>query len=80
VVPPEEIKQIVDDYIKQHLDSLSTNEWAGIGRTVANVRSAPGLRWANPLDVKAAVEAAYLAAFGPKQDLATLKAKAKASQ
>jgi hypothetical protein len=78
VVPPEEIKQIVEDYLKTNIDQIRTQgEWSGIGRSLAHLRTKPELRWANPLDVKAATEAAYMATFGPKQDAATAKAKAK---
>jgi hypothetical protein len=42
------------------------DSWANLGAVLASVKTLPELRWANPLDVKNAVEKAFTGKFGPK--------------
>lgn len=78
VIPPEEIARIVEDYIQDNLESVKMGNWSAIGKTVASARQTLGLKWANPLEIKSAVEEAYLKTLGPKPDPATAKANANA--
>lgn len=48
--------------------------WTNLGSTITALRNTPELRWASPLDIKNAVEKAFLETFGAKE---TAKAKAK---
>ncbi|KAJ3883826.1 glutamine-tRNA ligase [Lentinula edodes] len=59
----EEILEHVTAYIK----SNSVCGWANLGGTISGVKAIPELRWASPLEVKNAVEQAFISNFGPKQ-------------
>lgn len=49
--------------------------WANLGATIGALKSTD-LRWANPLELRTAVESAFLEKFGPKE---TAKPKGKVS-
>ncbi|KAK1231817.1 Glutaminyl-tRNA synthetase [Marasmius sp. AFHP31] len=69
-ISPEELLSQVSDYIT----STSVSGWDKLGQTISGVKSVPTLRWANPLEIKNAVENAFVTTFGPKE---TSKPKAK---
>jgi glutaminyl-tRNA synthetase len=48
--------------------------WASLGAVIGGVKNIPALRWANPLDIKNAVERVFTQAFGAKE---AAKPKAK---
>ncbi|KAI6105868.1 glutaminyl-tRNA synthetase [Pisolithus sp. B1] len=51
----------LEDHIKQYMVANNASNWSHLG---ANV---PALRWANPLDIKNAVERVFTEKFGPKE-------------
>ncbi|KAJ3576183.1 hypothetical protein NP233_g605 [Leucocoprinus birnbaumii] len=59
---------------KDYVTSTAVAGWANLGATLGSLRNSPRLRWANPLDVKNAVERVFLETFGPKE---SAKPKAK---
>jgi glutaminyl-tRNA synthetase len=44
----------------------SAKGWTELGPSLGSVKTLPGLRWANPLEIKNAVEKVFLEKFGPK--------------
>jgi len=62
-ITPEELLSQVTSYIS----SNTIAGWNNLGATISGVKAIPSLRWASPLEIKNAVEKAFLAAFGPKQ-------------
>lgn len=50
--------------------------WPNLGSVISGVKASPSLRWANPLEVKNAVEKAFTETFGTKE---SAKPKAKVS-
>jgi glutaminyl-tRNA synthetase len=69
-ITPEDLYSTVADYIK----TAAVAGWTGLGSTITSLKGQPTLRWANPLELKNAVEKAFLENFGPKE---TAKPKAK---
>ncbi|TFK22342.1 glutamine-tRNA ligase [Coprinopsis marcescibilis] len=61
---------------KEYITANAIAGWEKLGTTITGIKSNPDLRWANPLDIKNAVEKAFIGAFGEKT-AAQPKAKAK---
>ncbi|KAJ4478315.1 glutamine-tRNA ligase [Lentinula aciculospora] len=62
-ISPEQILEHVAAYIK----ASAVSGWANLGVTISGVKAIPELRWASPLEVKNAVDQAFVSNFGPKQ-------------
>ncbi|EIM88595.1 glutamine-tRNA ligase [Stereum hirsutum FP-91666 SS1] len=69
-ITAEELALRVTEYIKAN----AVAGWTNLGSTITGLKNTPELRWASPLDLKNAVEKAFLETFGAKE---TAKAKAK---
>ncbi|KAH7914420.1 tRNA synthetases class I, catalytic domain-containing protein [Hygrophoropsis aurantiaca] len=69
-ITAEELYNSVSAYIT----STGLTGWANLGSAISGAKGIPGLRWANPLEVKDAVERAFTTAFGAKE---TAKPKGK---
>jgi hypothetical protein len=52
----------VEDYI----ESNAITGWASLSTVINGLKGAPDLRWANPLELKNAVEKAFTQQFGEK--------------
>jgi glutaminyl-tRNA synthetase len=63
---------LVSDYITAGVDTITG--WANLGKTISGVKGTPGLKWADPLEIKNAVETAFTTRFGGKE---TAKPKGK---
>ena len=72
-IAPKELHAIVEAYVA----SNDVAGWPSLGPVVSALKNSPELRWANPLDVKNAVDKAFTAKFGPKE---SAKSKAKVSR
>lgn len=57
----------LDDQVKTYIATSRIQGWANFGTVISALKTTPGLRWANPLEVKNAVENGFLATFGPKE-------------
>ena len=68
-ITAEQLAKQVSDY----LASAAVSGWVNLGATIGALKSTD-LRWANPLELKNAVESAFLEKFGPKE---TAKPKGK---
>ena len=68
-ITPEQLAKQVSEY----LSSAAVTGWANLGATIGALKNTD-LRWANPLELKSAVENAFLEKFGPKE---TAKPKGK---
>ncbi|KAG9218892.1 hypothetical protein CCMSSC00406_0000994 [Pleurotus cornucopiae] len=53
--------------VNEYITSNAIAGWDKLGSVITSIRNSPALRWANPLDIKNAVETAFNDAFGPKQ-------------
>ncbi|KAG6903466.1 hypothetical protein C0995_005489 [Termitomyces sp. Mi166 len=62
-ITPEEL----DDRVKKYIASNAVAGWASLGAVISALRATPQLRWANPLDVKNAVEKSLTEIFGAKE-------------
>ncbi|KAF7967935.1 hypothetical protein HWV62_32519 [Athelia sp. TMB] len=62
-ITPEEVLANAKSYIAAN----AVAGWAGLGAALNGVKQTPALRWAAPLEVKSAVEAAFTSAFGAKE-------------
>jgi hypothetical protein len=62
ITPTELLAQI-----NKYITTNTVPGWASLGPAISAVKSTPELRWANPLDVKNAVEKAFTDNFGPKE-------------
>ncbi|KAL0949344.1 hypothetical protein HGRIS_009414 [Hohenbuehelia grisea] len=69
-ITPEELLGQVRDY----MTSAAVEGWANLGAVISAMKNNAGLRWANPLKVKNAVENAFTETFGAKS---AAKPKAK---
>jgi glutaminyl-tRNA synthetase len=69
-VTPDELYARVTDYVA----SNTVTGWANFSTVVNGVKGTPELRWANPLELKNAVEKAFTERFGAK-DVAKSKGK-----
>lgn len=61
-ITPDELLARTEKYIS----SADVTGWANLGSILNALRGSPELRWANPLEVKDAVEKVFLEKFGPK--------------
>ncbi|KIJ70137.1 hypothetical protein HYDPIDRAFT_77500 [Hydnomerulius pinastri MD-312] len=64
----------LDDSVKKYIQSNTASGWANLGAAISGVKNEPALRWANPLEVKQAVERVFTQTFGAKE---AAKPKAK---
>lgn len=55
------------DQVKTYIATNRIPGWANFGTVISALKTTPGLRWANPLEVKNAVENVFLDTFGPKE-------------
>ncbi|TCD70441.1 hypothetical protein EIP91_003522 [Steccherinum ochraceum] len=62
-ITPTELASQVSTYIA----SSAASGWANLGAVISGLRNSSETRWANPLEVKNAVEAAFLEKFGAKE-------------
>ncbi|CAL1701119.1 unnamed protein product [Somion occarium] len=69
-ITPADIAAQVSSYIS----SAAVSGWANLGAVIGGLKNSPELRWANPLEVKNAVETAFTERFGTKE---TAKSKGK---
>ncbi|GAA5906837.1 hypothetical protein JCM5296_001954 [Sporobolomyces johnsonii] len=76
-ITPEELLARVRTYVSSNKADLAKLGWGGISKTLGQMRNSDDLRWANPLEVKAATEKVYEEEFGKKEE-AMAKAKAAA--
>jgi len=72
-ITPEALSYAVSEYV----NSSAVTGWANMGAAITALRNTPALRWANPLEIKNAVEAALAARFGAKE-VAKPKSKVRA--
>ncbi|KAF5359049.1 hypothetical protein D9758_004752 [Tetrapyrgos nigripes] len=59
-----------EELLKHTTEYITSNAiagWNNLGATISGVKAIPSLRWASPLEIKNAVEKAFLDTFGPKQ-------------
>ncbi|KAG9317489.1 glutaminyl-tRNA synthetase [Chiua virens] len=64
----------LDAVVKDYIQSNSVSGWTSLGAAISGVKNIPSLRWANPLEIKNAVERVFTQVFGAKE---TAKPKAK---
>ncbi|RDB22773.1 putative glutamine--tRNA ligase [Hypsizygus marmoreus] len=62
-ITPAELHEQVTKYITTN----ALPGWASLGPTISALKGTPELRWANPLDVKNAVDKMFTETFGPKE-------------
>ncbi|EIW82349.1 glutaminyl-tRNA synthetase [Coniophora puteana RWD-64-598 SS2] len=62
-ITAEQLLAEITDYVK----ASGAAGWANLGPTISGVKNSPALRWANPLEVKNAVEQVFTSKFGPKE-------------
>ncbi|KAH7931205.1 glutaminyl-tRNA synthetase [Leucogyrophana mollusca] len=72
-ITPEELHNSVSKYIQ----TSGATGWANLGSVISGAKNTPALRWANPLDVKDAVEKVFTTTFGAKE---LTKSKGKESK
>lgn len=53
--------------VAQFVASSTATGWANLGAVISGLRNSAELRWANPLEVKNTVEAAFVEKFGVKE-------------
>lgn len=61
-ITPTELAAQVSAYIT----SSAASGWANLGAVIGGLKNSPETRWASPLEVKNAVETAFLEKFGTK--------------
>ncbi|KAH9931766.1 glutaminyl-tRNA synthetase [Amylocystis lapponica] len=71
-ITPEQLSTQVNEYVS----SNPTSGWENLGATIGGLKGTE-LRWANPLELKTAVERVFTERFGPKE---AAKSKAKESK
>ncbi|KAH9972938.1 glutamine-tRNA ligase [Lactifluus volemus] len=62
-ITPEALANAVSEYV----NSPAVAGWTSMGTTITALKSTPELRWANPLELKNAVESALTDRFGAKE-------------
>lgn len=62
-ITPEALFNAVSEYV----NSSAVTGWANMGAAITALRNTPALRWANPLEVKKAVESTLADRFGAKE-------------
>lgn len=71
-ITPDQLDAFVNGYIQ----SSSVSGWTSLGPVISGVKNTPSLRWANPLEIKNAVERVFTEVFGAKE---AVKPKGRAS-
>ena len=56
----------LSDKVKSYMGSVTLAGWSNLSSTISSLKATPELRWANPVELKNAVEKAFTAAFGEK--------------
>ncbi|TFK55454.1 glutamine-tRNA ligase [Heliocybe sulcata] len=69
-ITPEELYAKVTEYVS----SSAVSAWNNLGSAIGSLKGTSELRWANPLELKATVERAFVEKLGPKE---AAKGKAK---
>ncbi|KAF9226642.1 glutaminyl-tRNA synthetase [Gyrodon lividus] len=69
-ITPEQL----DTFVKKYTETITVSGWANLGAAISGVKNTLALRWANPLDIKNAVERVFTETFGAKE---AAKPKAK---
>lgn len=64
---PEQVAASVRAYVLANKDELAKTSWKGASKAFAQMRTTDELRWANAVESKGAMDAAYLEVFGPKE-------------
>ncbi|GLB33980.1 putative class-I aminoacyl-tRNA synthetase [Lyophyllum shimeji] len=64
-ITPTELYDHVNRYVASNANAVTG--WANLGAVIAALKSVPELRWANPLEVKSAVEKYFTDTFGAKE-------------
>ncbi|KAF8557039.1 glutaminyl-tRNA synthetase [Imleria badia] len=64
-------------FVNEYIQSNSVSGWTSLGAVISGVKNIPSLRWANPLEIKNAVERVFSQSFGAKE---ASKSKAKESK
>ncbi|KAI5124954.1 hypothetical protein M0805_007381 [Coniferiporia weirii] len=72
-ISPEELISKVTDYVS----SASLSGWANLSTSIGALKSTPDLRWANPLELKNAVEKVFVETFGEKTAIKAKGAEGK---
>ncbi|GAA5913004.1 glutamine--tRNA ligase [Sporobolomyces salmoneus] len=67
-ITPSALLSLVSSYVKTNLASISPTNWSGIGKTLGQMKLDDGLRWVQPLELKATVEKVYEETFGSKEE------------
>ncbi|KAF9779998.1 glutaminyl-tRNA synthetase [Thelephora terrestris] len=71
-ITPEDLYARATSYVTAN----AVSGWQSLSAVIGGLKTTPDLRWANPLDLKNAVEKAFVDTFGRKEDaLAKLKAE-----
>ncbi|KAH7887584.1 glutaminyl-tRNA synthetase [Phlebopus sp. FC_14] len=70
-ISAEQLNNLMTDYIQE----TTITGWGNLGATISRVKNDPRLRWAEPLEIKKAVEQIFTQNFGPKETAAKLKVK-----
>ncbi|WFD00806.1 glutamine--tRNA ligase [Malassezia yamatoensis] len=77
-VSPEECQNAVRSYMDANKSQInSTGGWASMSSIMSAVRTAAEMRWANPLDIKAAVESQLKARYGERSAAPKKKSEKK---
>ncbi|EEB90522.1 hypothetical protein MPER_11259, partial [Moniliophthora perniciosa FA553] len=56
------------NHVSEYITSNAVAGWEKLGPTISGVKSIPALRWANPHEIKHAVENTLMKKFGPKEN------------
>ncbi|KAF9006565.1 glutamine-tRNA ligase [Cyathus striatus] len=62
-IAPEELYS----HVTQYISSSAVAGWSGLGSVITTLRNSEALRWANPLEIKNAVEKVFTETFGAKE-------------
>ncbi|UZJ54985.1 hypothetical protein CBS101457_004305 [Exobasidium rhododendri] len=65
-----DVQRAVSSYMKINSASIDEQRWSALSSIMVAMRSDPALRWANPLDIKNAVEKSLETLYGPKSQQA----------
>ncbi|KAG6869339.1 hypothetical protein C0993_000092 [Termitomyces sp. T159_Od127] len=57
----------LNDRVTKYIRSKAIAGWSSLGAVISALRATPEIRWANPLDVKNAVEKIFTETFGTKE-------------
>ncbi|EPX73219.1 cytoplasmic glutaminyl-tRNA ligase Qrs1 [Schizosaccharomyces octosporus yFS286] len=65
---PEQITELVGQYIKENEEKIVEQRYASFNATSSALRQHPILKWASQLDVKQTLDKKYLELLGPKDE------------